>query len=84
MLFIISVAGKTTDQIIEDILEHEKKNTGIDWKAAAAGGPTEWKAATEKAHSHLNSLKDKLTEAEKERAKQTGLLNAQGMKYSNG
>lgn len=78
--FITSVAGKTTDQIIEDIIEHEKVKTGIDWKAAAAAGPTEWKTATEKAHSYLNGLKDKLTEAEKEKAKQMGLLNAQGMK----
>lgn len=71
-------SGKTTDQIIEDIIEHEKVKTGIDWKAAAAAGPTEWKAATEKAHSYLTGLKDKLTEAEKERAKEMGLLNAQG------
>lgn len=38
---LLSVAGKTTDQIIEDIIEHEKVKTGIDWKAAAAAGPTE-------------------------------------------
>ncbi|KAJ7315456.1 hypothetical protein OS493_038637 [Desmophyllum pertusum] len=73
------IHGKTTDQIIEDILEHEKVKTGIDWKAAAAAGAEkEWKAATDKAHSYLNGLKSKLSHGEIERAKQMGILNADG------
>ena len=78
---IIYRAGKTADQIIEHILEHEKINTGIDWKAAAAAGPDSpvWKAALNKAHSHLTGLKNKLNDDEKERAKRMGILNVKGM-----
>lgn len=75
-----ATTGKTADQIIEHILEHEKINTGIDWKAAAAAGPDSpvWKAALNKAHSHLTGLKNKLNDDEKERAKRMGILNAKG------
>ena len=52
--------------------------TGIDWKAAAAGGEKEWKEAREKAKSYLNDLKSKLNHDETERAKQMGILNADG------
>ena len=74
----MSFTGKTTEQIIEDILEHENEKTGIDWKAAAAGDEKEWKEATEKAQSYLNHLKSKLTHDETERAKQMGILKADG------
>ena len=52
--------------------------TGIDWKAAVAGGEKEWKDATDKAHSYLNGLKGKLSHDELKRATQMGILNADG------
>ena len=77
-VYLLNFTGKTTEQIIEDILEHEKEKTGIDWKAAAAGGEKEWKEAREKAQSYLNDLKSKLGHDETERAKQMGILTPDG------
>ena len=76
----LNLTGKTTEQIIEDILEHEKVKTGIDWKAAAAGGEKEWNKAMEKANGYLKSLKSKLKTDEKTRARQMGITNVDGKK----
>ena len=64
--------------MIADIIAHEKIHYGIDWEAAAKGGPEKMKEAMEKAHQRLDSIRSKMSDKEVERAKQMGLLGNTG------
>lgn len=64
--------------MIADIIKHEKTHNGIDWEAAAKEGTAAMKEAMKKAHSKLQDIRTKMTNAEVDRAKKMGLLDSKG------
>lgn len=71
-------SGKSTDQLMEDILNHEKEHYGIDWHAAAQQGDKALRDAVSKAHDRLHELRKTMEPHEVENAKAMGLLDADG------
>ena len=71
--------GKTSDQVISDIIDHENLHHGIDWRAAAKGGSRALQQATEKAHSRLKKIRKMMAPHEVHKAKAMGLLDANGV-----
>ena len=71
--------GKTADEVIEDIINHEKEHSGIDWKKVAEGSKEEKEEALKKAHENLKGLRDAMSDGEVNMAKTMGLLDENGM-----
>ena len=65
-------------KVIADIIKHEKTHNGIDWEAAAKEGTAAMKEAMKKAHSKLQDIRKKMSNAEVDRAKKMGLLDTKG------
>ena len=70
--------SKTDDELINEILDHEKKTKGIDWKAAVMTGKDAIHEATKKARDHLQSMADKMTKEELGHARNMGLVDSNG------
>ena len=70
--------GKTADEVIEDIINHEKEYSGIDWRKAAEGTKEDKAEALEKAHELLKKLREQFSEEEVNTAKAMNLLDANG------
>ena len=70
--------GKTTDQVMSDILDHEHMHHGIDWRAATKEGTRAMRHAMKKAHERLHKIRKAMNSREVESAKALGLLNASG------
>lgn len=71
--------GKTTEEVIEDIINHEKEHSGIDWKKAAEGSKEEKEEALKKAHENLKELRNAMSDGDVNVAKSMGLLDENGM-----
>ena len=74
---------KSSDDLLTEIFEHERKHTGIDWKAAAKAGRPALNEAIKKAHDHLRGLADKMTKEERQHAISMGLLDIGGKCWVN-
>ncbi len=70
--------GKSEDELLNDIFEHEKKENGIDWKAAAEAGGDALDGAMKKAHARLKSIREKMDKKDLDTAMSMGLLNSKG------
>ena len=70
--------GKSSEEFINDIMEHERIHHGIDWKRARDGGENEIMNALHKTYSHLHIMKSKLSKKEVENTKSSGLLDEDG------
>ena len=73
--------GKTTEQVMSDILDHEHMHHGIDWRAATKEGPRAMRHAMKKAHERLHKIRKAMNPREVESAKALGLLNANGNSF---
>ena len=71
-------SGKTADQLMEDILNHEKEHHGIDWRAAVQQGDRALRNAVHKAHNRLHKIRKQMNSHEVKRAKEMGLLHSNG------
>ena len=71
--------GKTTEELIEDILYHEKEHHGIDWRAAMKEGPRSMGNAVLKAHGRLHKMRKAMNQHEVDSLKSMGLLDAKGI-----
>ena len=71
--------GKSSDELINDIMQHEKTEHGIDWKAAAEAGTSGIQEALEKAHGRLKAMRSKMSKKDVDSAKSMGLLDSKGM-----
>ena len=76
-------AGKTANQLIDDILKHEREQHGIDWLDAAKEGDRAVHNAIYKAHNRLRKIAKQMTANEIERAKEMDLLNSNGGSHTN-
>ncbi|AWN46418.1 hypothetical protein DK419_08890 [Methylobacterium terrae] len=65
-------------EVIERIWRHEKTVRGIDWRAAAAGGPDTLAAAVAKAQAWLDGQARALSAAEVKVAQDLGVLSKEG------
>ena len=78
MMHLYLPLGKTADEVIEDIINHEKEHNGIDWKKAAEGSKEEKEEALKKAHEHLQNIREKMNDDEVNMAKTMNLLDDNG------
>ena len=72
------MTGKTTEEVIQDIIKHEKEANGIDWQTAADGGKDGRDKAMRQAHEHLREIRNTLTDNDVAMAKSMGLLDENG------
>ena len=70
--------NKSDEELISQILNHEKKVNGIDWREAAKAGKPAIHEAIKKARAHLKSIADKMTKEERHHALEMGLINEKG------
>ena len=69
---------KTDEELINEILDHEKETKGINWKTAVSTGKDAIQEASKKARDHLQSIADKMTKEELGHAKNMGLVDSNG------
>ncbi len=70
--------GKTSDQVMNDIIDHEHVFHGIDWRAAAKEGGRALMQASSKAHARLQTIRKKMSAHEVQKATAMGLLDSNG------
>ena len=70
--------GKTVSQLMDDILNHEKEQYGIDWRAAVQEGDRAVHNAIYKAHNRLHKIAKQMNPNEVKRAKEMNLLDSNG------
>ena len=70
--------GKTLSQLMDDVLNHEKEQHGIDWRAAVQEGDRAVRNAIYKAHNRLHKIAKQMNTNEVKRAKEMNLLDSNG------
>lgn len=71
-------ASMSYPQLLDSIAQHEITHRGIDWRKAAAGGEAGIRAAMDAARAHVDQRIAALTPAERARATELGILDANG------
>ena len=77
------MTGKTTEEIIQDIIKHEKEASGIDWQKAVDGGQDERTKVMRQAHEQLRGIRNTFTDNDVTMAKSMGLLDENGETLSH-
>jgi hypothetical protein len=72
------VKEMTSQQLLNEIIEHEKIHRGIDWIDAIKQGDAGIREAKQKLHAYIEERIASLNEAEREKALQLGIINENG------